>query len=148
MNMNSADIQALCLFSEKALLVLLDVCIKSIVVFVTALAATFLLRKSSAAHRHYVWLSAIIICATMPIVSLILPGHYVGRPTQDVSIGAVRPMISAGIPTDVMPVPVIQPMPLTARTSCSKQRRHACGYTDEPGFARYSTAKQALSSPC
>lgn len=60
--------------SSRWLEVLFTASVKGFVVLVFAAGLNLVLRRSSAALRHLIWLLAVISCLCLPVISMTLPG--------------------------------------------------------------------------
>ena len=55
------------------LTILLDASIKSVIVLALAAGLNLVLKRSSAAFRHLIWLLAVVSCLCLPVISMTLP---------------------------------------------------------------------------
>ncbi len=65
------------LTSAAALPLLADASVKAVALLAVASACAFLMRRSSAAARHMVWLAAVVALLLVPVLAVMLPGWRV-----------------------------------------------------------------------
>ncbi len=92
--------------ASHVLPVLLDAAVKSLIVLVPAVAATAVMRRSSAAARHFVWFLAVAGLLILPVLSGTLPGWQILPRWIDLSADAA-PDVAAFQPLESeSPAPV------------------------------------------
>ncbi|HEX2750614.1 MAG TPA: M56 family metallopeptidase, partial [Verrucomicrobiales bacterium] len=112
--------------SAATLPLVVDASLKSVALLVLAAIAGLLMRRSSAAARHMVWLAAVLALLLVPVLSVVLPGWRVLPEWAAVATGKTTPDASgtdnshgtyaayeSSFPAVVSPMPVLE-NPVTA----------------------------------
>lgn len=109
---------------------LLDMTLRGTVLLLLAGAACLALRGASAAARHLVWATAVVLLLAMPLLSLLLPGwHILPNWRLMVPEGAVS-SVSATIPMTAPPMERQQAAPLAESAAAGPLHRAPPPLTD------------------
>ena len=125
------------------LAVLFDASVKSIVVLALAAGLNLVLRRSSAAFRHLIWLLAVVSCLCLPVISVTLPSWRLPVVPQMRSLTEATPGFEGNLNVTQLPSPNRRVDTPRQQTSQIDSNHETAGLPNTGQEASINTASQA-----